>query len=171
MDKSRRQLILFFLATALVGVLLHYLYRLLPCFLTAFLSPVNESLWEHVKLLFWPYLIASAILSRLDGSDLRPRQLTLLMMCAAMLIFGYIYHIMMEGRAFAVDIGLYLFLLAACFLLPQSFHPPFTGLRWALVPPLTVLVGLAIVLFSIFPPVHILFLDLSGVNTWSTIPY
>lgn len=31
---------------------LHFLYDLFPCFFTSIFSPVNESIWEHMKLLF-----------------------------------------------------------------------------------------------------------------------
>ena len=30
----------------------HFVYKLIPCTLTAIFFPVNESIWEHVKLIF-----------------------------------------------------------------------------------------------------------------------
>ena len=44
--------------TALGGTILHFLYEWLgkPFWIAAF-SGVNESTWEHMKLLFWPMLI------------------------------------------------------------------------------------------------------------------
>ena len=50
--------------TSLAGAALHFLYDLLPGPFTALISPVNESVWEHLKLLFWPMLIGAAVLSR-----------------------------------------------------------------------------------------------------------
>ncbi len=41
----------------LIAGLWHFLYVWLPGPLTAVLSPVNESPWEHVKLFFMPVLI------------------------------------------------------------------------------------------------------------------
>ena len=32
--------------------LLHFVYQIIPCTLTAIFFPVNESIWEHVKLIF-----------------------------------------------------------------------------------------------------------------------
>ena len=50
---SKAALITFVVAT-LAGSCLHFLYALWPNGLTALLAPVNESLWEHVKILYWP---------------------------------------------------------------------------------------------------------------------
>ena len=51
------------LATAL-GAALHFLYDAAPNPLTALVSPVNESVWEHLKLLFWPMLLTAFWLAR-----------------------------------------------------------------------------------------------------------
>ena len=45
-----------FVCAVLAGVGLHFLYARFPCTLSALLSPVCESLWEHIKILYWPYL-------------------------------------------------------------------------------------------------------------------
>ena len=47
-----------FAVTSLCGTLLHFLYDWLgESVLVAPFSGVNESTWEHMKLLFWPMLI------------------------------------------------------------------------------------------------------------------
>lgn len=40
---------------------LHFIYDKLPNFITAIFAPVNESIWEHMKLIFTSYLIYSLI--------------------------------------------------------------------------------------------------------------
>ncbi len=40
---------------------LHYLYQVLPSTFTAMFSPVNESIWEHQKLLFTSVIIYGII--------------------------------------------------------------------------------------------------------------
>ncbi len=40
---------------------LHFLYDKLPCFLTSIIAPVNESIWEHMKILFGAILISGII--------------------------------------------------------------------------------------------------------------
>lgn len=53
-----------FAFTSLVGTLLHFLYDWLgEAVWIAPFSGVNESTWEHMKLLFWPMLIYSVIQS------------------------------------------------------------------------------------------------------------
>lgn len=57
-------LFLVFLLTSLAGTALHFLYDVLPTPLTALFSPINESVWEHLKLLFWPMVVGALFLSR-----------------------------------------------------------------------------------------------------------
>ena len=53
-----------FAVTSLLGTLLHFLYDWLSGSpLVAPFSGVNESTWEHMKLLFWPMLIYAAVQS------------------------------------------------------------------------------------------------------------
>lgn len=40
---------------------LHYLYDLFPNFISSIFLPVNESIWEHMKLIFTSYLICEII--------------------------------------------------------------------------------------------------------------
>ena len=51
-----------FAVTSLGGTLLHFLYEWLgePIWVAPF-SGVNESTWEHMKLLFWPMLIFAIV--------------------------------------------------------------------------------------------------------------
>ena len=65
MDRSIRLWQLFgFAVTALGGTLLHFLYDWLggAVWIAPF-SAVNESTWEHMKLLFWPMLLFAAVQS------------------------------------------------------------------------------------------------------------
>lgn len=52
---------------AALGSALHFLYDAAPNPLTALISPVNESVWEHLKLPFWPMLLTAFWLAR--GTD------------------------------------------------------------------------------------------------------
>ena len=48
--------------TSLLGTVLHFLYDLTgKSLLVAAFSGVNESTWEHMKLLFWPMLLFAVI--------------------------------------------------------------------------------------------------------------
>lgn len=50
-----------FLTVGAAGVLLHFLYDWLPFSFIAPFSGVNESTWEHMKLLFWPLFIFALV--------------------------------------------------------------------------------------------------------------
>ena len=54
--------IICFIFTAIVGTILHFLYDWLSeSILIAPFSSVNESTWEHMKLLFWPTFIFAIV--------------------------------------------------------------------------------------------------------------
>ena len=58
-----------FAVTSLAGTILHFLYDLCQeSVLVAPFSGVNESTWEHMKLLFWPMLLF-ALVERLAFRD------------------------------------------------------------------------------------------------------
>ena len=51
MKKSTKTLLIAYLAAAVAGVLFHFLYQWFPNPVFALVSPVRESIWEHVKVL------------------------------------------------------------------------------------------------------------------------
>ena len=53
-----------FVLTALVGSALHFGYDLCPSPLVGLICPVSESVWEHLKLLYWPFLASGFLLNR-----------------------------------------------------------------------------------------------------------
>ena len=129
---GKKQIGLAFLLTALAGCLLHGLYALWPNAFTALVSPIWESLWEHLKILVWPYLAAALVLTWNRPTGIRPWLLSLLLMCAGMLGAGYLYHIVLGGESFWPDLVLYLLLLLFGFWFPRRFSGPFEGVRWKL---------------------------------------
>ena len=173
MEKSTKKWILCCLAAAALGVLLHFLFEWFPGPVTALISPVRESVWEHVKLIYFPLLAASLYMGRGgNGLGRAPWLLSLAAACATALCVGYVYHILLRGEAVLVDLILYCFTLALGFLLPGTLWPLCTRPRagkaaWAL----TALLGAFIVWFTVFPPDAALFADLeNAVRTFLTIP-
>ena len=59
----KKRLFLSFLAAVGLGTAGHFLYELWPNALTALIAPVNESVWEHLKLLYFPPLAVFLLLS------------------------------------------------------------------------------------------------------------
>ena len=56
----RRRDLPFILITIIIGIFAHFMYEFSgrnP--ITALIAPINESVWEHLKLLFFPFLLVS----------------------------------------------------------------------------------------------------------------
>lgn len=158
---TKRELLLF-AAAAVGGACLHFLYTLLPCAVTALVAPVNESLWEHAKLLYWPGLIAGALLLRRDPSLAGQRAFALLAAVAGMLAVGWLYHVLFQGDCLLFDLVLYVLMMALIFVLPHLLPQPFWRQRQELLALLVLALGGAILLFTFLPPAGTLFADLSG---------
>ena len=167
---SKRALIVGAVAAIAGGVELHFVYDWIPNGVTALFAPVKESLWEHVKILFWPYLAVAAVLTRGRPGGLRPWLLTLLLMCGTMLAVAYAYHVLLGGETVAVDIGLYVLLMLFGFWLAPRFSGAFRGVRWQIPLVLTAVLGVLLWVFALRPPVGVLFEDLSAVRTWLRLP-
>ena len=173
MEKSTKKQILFYLIAAGAGVLLHFLFSWFPNPVTALVSPVRESIWEHVKILYFPLLGVSLLISRGDkGIGRTPWLLSTLAVCAIMLGVAYLYHVTLRGESMYVDLALYLVLMAVGFLLPRVLWPlcEWPGTDKAAVA-LTILLGVLIVWFTFFPPMGALFADMGdALRTFLTIP-
>lgn len=167
---SKRSLVLTFLVTVLTGVCLHFLHFSFPNPITALFSPVNESIWEHCKLVFWPGLAAALWLTWGRPGAIRPWLLLLPIQCALLLALGYGYHILLGGEALWVDILIYLLVMLFGFGVSPRFSGPFTGWKWLLPLLMTAALASLLYIFTLYPPDHILFSDLSGAPTWNILP-
>lgn len=58
-----------FVFTGIIGTLLHFLYDWTDSTVTALFSAVNESIWEHMKILFFPMFIFALFESRYFKKD------------------------------------------------------------------------------------------------------
>lgn len=58
-----------FVFTGVVGTLLHFLYEWTDITFVAMFSAVNESIWEHMKILFFPMFVFALLESRYFAKD------------------------------------------------------------------------------------------------------
>ena len=155
-----------FVCVTIAGAILHGLFDLWPSILTEFVAPVNESIWEHVKIVFWPLLVGLIVLyggKKLDSS------LTVLLVCSgAMLVFGWLYHIVLKNPAGFADIAFYVLLMAVGCVLP-AFWEVYESWIPMVLGGTVLLVGL-LVTFTIMPPDFMLFHDASLVDAWVRYP-
>lgn len=163
-----RKLLACFGITVLAGMGLHFLFDLWPSILTEFIAPVNESLWEHIKLIFWPYLLAGLYLTGTGKWGRAPWLLTLLLTCGLLLAGGWFLHMTLGLDALKLDISLYFVLMGLAFFLPPIL--PIEE-RWSgLLTGAVILLAGLIICWTIQPPNMALFHDLSLADTFLRLP-
>ncbi len=152
----KKRFILAFVLTALGGCALHFAYPLLPYPLVGLFAPVSESVWEHLKLLFWPFLLAAFILTRRQTDALRVWSgflSALFLMPAGLLGVRYVLADGFCVQSVFLDVALYVLALAGGFALSWRLWK--TGRAAFASGVLVIFAGLygsALVLFTMAPP-------------------
>lgn len=165
-----------FLFTAVLGTFFHFLFDLTHGnIFAALVSGVNESIWEHTKLLFYPMLLFAAIEYFFWGNDIQAFWCIKLLGALSGLIlipvFYYTYTGILGISSHWINIGIF-FLVAGItfFLETKLFQKNFS----CAVSPSVALLCLVLIstLFTIFtfsPPYIPFFQDpLSGNYGFST---
>ena len=144
------------IAAALAGSALHFLHDALPNPLTALISPVNESVWEHLKLLFFPTLAAALVLSRHEAQPYRFWSGFFAALLAAPLVLTGMYYLLLAGfgvSSTALDIMLYFLAMFWAFSLAYRLRESGRLERaapWLLLP--VSLYGASLILFTFAAP-------------------
>lgn len=154
--------IIFVLST---GTLAHFLYEWSgKNQIVGFFTPVNESIWEHMKLLFFPMLIYSLILLSIfrKKSPCITSSLCFGILTGTLLIpvLYYAYTSILGSNVFILDIGIFIFRTIFAFLLSYKLSMSCRLKHYTL--PLCALVVILFVCFIIFtyhPPHIALFAD------------
>ena len=158
----------YFVVTVLVGTGLHFLYEILPCLLAAVISPVNESIWEHMKLVLYPLLAAALLYTRADRGRRGSWYAAVLLSCALLLGFGWCYHVLLGGHRVGVDIAGYVLIMGVGFLLGARLRVgPRLGRALRLM--VIALIG-AVILFTFRPPQGWLFADPALADAFYSLP-
>ncbi len=153
-----------FAAVSLGGTLLHFLYEWLggAVWIAPF-SGVNESTWEHMKLLFWPMLVYAVIQSLFFRSykDFWCIKLkgTLLGLGAIPTLF-YLYNGVIGKSPDFVNIAIFFISAAAVCVFETHLlgkRSPHCKKRLAIVS--LCLIGAAFVIFTFMPPHIAIFMD------------
>lgn len=148
-----------------VGTTAHFLYewsgnnRIVGLF-----CPINESTWEHIKLLFFPmlfYTIGTTIGTRRQQPDWSTALLAgNLFGCACIPVIFYTYTGILGFHLLALDIGTFVIstILAFCFASRMMQHA--NGLRWRYGWIFaTIAVTACFFIFTFYPPSLALFVS------------
>lgn len=148
--------------TILLGVGLHFLFDLWPSIITEFFAPVNESIWEHGKLVFWPLLL---IFGLLYGGKNRARWLSAVVLStAAVLAAGWLWHVALGGEALVVDLVIYAAGIVAAFCMAERLPIPDQYASFAVGA--VILLGTLFFSFTLNPPHGTLFNDPALTDAW-----
>lgn len=158
----------YYILAAALGVLTHFLYDWSPNVLFAAISPVRESVWEHLKLLYWPLLIAGLIYTRKNKEMRSGWYLGILVASIMLLIFGWVVNIRMGIISTPVDIAAYFILLFFGFAVAHWL--PVGKKNDGLLLFGVVILGALLVVLTFLQPDGLLFADLSLADALYTLP-
>lgn len=157
--KSRRNCWIGFIFVAIFGSLGHFAYGWSgEKLLVGLFTPINESVWEHGKLIFFPVMLYGIWGV---GSLERPYSRALSAYCAGavaatllMPVIFYTYVGISGGESLVVDILSFLLEAALAFWIihRRTVERPFGQTGKGLVMVLAALLGLAFIIFTIAPP-------------------
>ncbi len=153
------------LAVFALASLLHFLYDLYPCVLTALFSAVNESIWEHIKIFTVAYLFYGFI--QLLWAKPRLKAFTVAKV-AGVLAQGvfiplayYTYTLFTGGPVLAVDLLIGFLSSVVGFLVSQRLYSSQIKLENLFLSAIMLLflIIMMILCFTYFPPRAELFRD------------
>ena len=169
MQKKNSILIFEIISTIFVmglGTLLHFTYKWSNNnMLVGIFSPINESIWEHLKLMFFPMLITIIIGYLYKGKDidnyLSSKVIGTVVMISFTIVFYYTYSGILGTNYAGVDVSIFFIAVAlgqyvSYKLMKTKFH----GNNIIVIIILLALL-LCFVVFTFFPPNIALFKDLS----------
>ena len=156
MKHEKRYFLFACLGAIIGGSALHFLYTALPNPLTALIAPVNESVWEHLKLLYYPTLLAAYLLSQCTMERQRLWSGFLLAVLAMPLFLVGVYYLLVCGfgvEGLLADIGLYVFTMAGGFALAYAIYRKGVDVRTTgVLLMLVIFYGAFLVVFSFAAP-------------------
>ena len=147
-----------FAVTSLLGTILHFLYDWLgETVWIAPLSGVNESTWEHMKLLFWPMFLFAIVQSLYfkDRSDFWCVKLRGILLGLALIpILFYTYNGAIGRSPDWINIAIFFISAAIAYLYEnRTFASKKLPCKMPQIPLLTLcLIAVLFVLFTFFTP-------------------
>ena len=154
------------LFVSVLGTLLHFTYRWSGRNASdVYKRQVNESVWEHMKLLFFPMLLFGlwSLKGVTDACRLSAFHAGLLMGTLLMPVLFYSYTSVLGRSILAVDITLFYICVIAAFLIYRGLSGSCLLEKYSHMTSMTVfLLLICFLLFTYFPPGFSIFKDPEG---------
>lgn len=153
----------------IVGSLLHFAYDLFPNVIVSLFVPINESIWEHTKLIFFPtvlwywlYFLFTPSIDKLS----KPKWFTA---CVASVVSGivliplffYFYTGAFGIESLWIDIFIFFISVLLAQLIAMHFYKHAKGLKPVWSFNILLLIFAIYILFTFFPPSLPIFTDFS----------
>jgi hypothetical protein len=145
------------------GTLLHFCYELSnDNILVALFSPVNESIWEHLKLLFFPSiftLILANILNINDGNYLLVKLKGIIIGLLFIIVFYYTYTGILGFSITILDILSFYISCIISYIYTKKHYNKYATYNKFILYLIILLISIIFIIFT-FIPIHInLFID------------
>lgn len=161
--KSRSTVILCFLLASILGTIFHFIFdwtngnKLVGLFF-----PVNESIWEHLKLIFYPIIIVSFfeyyVLKNQYDNFICNKFLSILLGMALTVVLYYTYSGVYGANIDSINILIFYIAMGSAYY--YSYKNPQTGCNCNLICLIAILfVAIVFVLFTNNPPTLGIFRD------------
>lgn len=95
----------------LLSFLWHFMYDWFPCVLTSIFFPVNESIWEHMKIIFYCLLIGSVLEKKGNNYYLNILVKPLVGVLFYLIIFIPLYLIFGESMLISLSLMLFTYII------------------------------------------------------------
>jgi len=148
-----------------VGAFLHFVYQLSSYSeIVAFFAPVNESVWEHLKLGFWPLFIFMIIeyffLNKLVRNFFLAKFIGVLAMEFTIIIIFYSYTGLTKNNIFVIDISSFILGTIICGLICLKFYQLKFKIDYNPLGAIgLILIALTFMVLTLYPPKVPIFFD------------
>lgn len=149
--------------TIIVGTLLHFVYEWSgESPLVSLFSPVNESVWEHLKMLFFPAMIFSFIEYLAVGYNYKgfftTKAISFIIGMLTIILLFYTYTLFTGNEILAVDIAIFIIGIIVMYVFS---YRQMECKNYSDIPGIIILtiITLMFVIFTSFPPSLELFKD------------
>lgn len=123
---NKKRIVIGTISILILSTIFHNIYKLFPNFLTSILSPVNESIWEHNKMIFSSFLIWSIsekMISK-NGKSICFLNFMTAIICILLLdsIFTPVYFFILNKKdSLIITLIIYTISIIASFIIGEKF--------------------------------------------------